>query len=552
MKTYPFYSSFAELVIKPITSQEKDGLLAIASLAEVGKFIPNIDTSVNKDLLPVAFNACVVNRVNKNTDVIDTPTAIAMYKAFAHKPINVEHNRQKVIGMILTTGFSEFGTDKPLTEQEASKLTIPFNITLGGVIWRIVAPELADLIEESGDPTSSNHLSVSASWELGFSGYRIALLEGGKKNLSDASEIISDPEKVKEAQDKLVALGGDGKFNDLFAYRMPSYDVLPLGIGFTEKPAAEVKGVASKQEVEVGEPETPAFGNPPITEKIKPVQLVTPTPKEEVGQLEKPAFGLPAQDKGLASNDQQNENKISQSKETDVKIERNNMKINKIEDISEASVKDVTPTALASAVSDFIHSSLKVKSDEWAEEKKSLDKKVAEATNLFGDTKAQLEKVSKQVESLSNEKAEREKVEKFNTRMSEVSEAYEFDDEAREIVVEEIKSVASDEDFTKWKTKASKIYKGYAKKAAKKDKDADDGQNDDSQAKKVKKAQADDMDDDSDAASKKAKASATVDTALDNADQIKGGPPNGGAAATPSLKDLAKTAFAKEGFTITR
>jgi len=80
-------SCFAELIIKPLVSPEKDKYLSLASLAEIRHFLPNIDTSANLDLLPVAFDACVINRVNKNKDVIDTQTALAVYKNFINKPI---------------------------------------------------------------------------------------------------------------------------------------------------------------------------------------------------------------------------------------------------------------------------------------------------------------------------------------------------------------------------------------------------------------------------------------------------------------------------------
>ena len=77
------FSSF----LKPMVSEEKDKYLALASLAQLGDFLPNINTEKNVDLLPVAFNAAVINRVNKNGDVIDTATAASLYKDFINKPI---------------------------------------------------------------------------------------------------------------------------------------------------------------------------------------------------------------------------------------------------------------------------------------------------------------------------------------------------------------------------------------------------------------------------------------------------------------------------------
>ena len=120
MKDFKYTTSFSS-VIKPLVSEEKDKYLALASHVDIGDFVPDVNTDKNIDLLPIAFNAFVTNRVNKNGDAVDTDTAIAMYKDFINKPINIEHNRERVIGTILTAGFSEFGTDKPLTEEQVKE-----------------------------------------------------------------------------------------------------------------------------------------------------------------------------------------------------------------------------------------------------------------------------------------------------------------------------------------------------------------------------------------------------------------------------------------------
>ena len=124
------YTTIFSSKIKPLVSEEKDKYLAMASLLEVSDFVPELDTDTNIDLLPIAFNACVANRVNKNGDVIDTETALEIYKNFINKPINIEHTRQKVIGTILTAGFSEFGTDKPLSEEQVKDINTSVSIDI--------------------------------------------------------------------------------------------------------------------------------------------------------------------------------------------------------------------------------------------------------------------------------------------------------------------------------------------------------------------------------------------------------------------------------------
>ena len=550
IKKFPYESCFAEITLKPIVSTDKDKCLALASLAEVSSFLPSLDTEANLDLLPVAFNACVVNRVNKNRDVVDTPTALAMYKSFINKPINVEHNRQKVIGMILTAGFSEFGSDRALTEEQVKSMTGQFNITLGGAIWRVVCPELSDHIEDSSDPTSDNYLSVSASWELGFTDYRVALLPAGCKNLSEASKIISDPKEVEEVKDKLTSLGGNGKIEDLFAYRMPSYSVLPLGIGFTEKPAAEVKGVATPQKDDVGIVIPEAFDDgSKDTPKVKPVPIPNPGESNKIGIVIPQAFG-----------NEKSPDLISQVDKINVKKEEH-MKINTITDITDESLKQCS----ASVISEFISSELKKGNDEWVKQKSALNTQLSQAqetsTKLQAEqTKLQeeLKKVQATVESLSAEKIEREKVEKFNVRMSAINESYNLDDDMRAAIAEDIKAIASDEDFTKWEKKASVLFKGLAKtKTTTKTKTTKDGDDNDGGGDtkiKVKvKVKADD-DDDADGSKKKAKASeeaqAAIEHAADNGTTETGGLPNGSSAAAPSLKEKYKNAFAMENIVI--
>ena len=82
------YSTIFSSEIKPIVSEERDKYLALASAIEIAQFVPEIDTDKQVDLLPIAFNAFVANRVNRNGDVVDTETALSFYKDFKNKPIN--------------------------------------------------------------------------------------------------------------------------------------------------------------------------------------------------------------------------------------------------------------------------------------------------------------------------------------------------------------------------------------------------------------------------------------------------------------------------------
>ena len=71
MKDKLKYTTVFSSEIKPVVSEERDKYLALASMIEVAKFLPDVDVDKHIDLLPIAFNSFVANRVNKNDDIVD-------------------------------------------------------------------------------------------------------------------------------------------------------------------------------------------------------------------------------------------------------------------------------------------------------------------------------------------------------------------------------------------------------------------------------------------------------------------------------------------------
>ena len=420
MKNFTYTTIFSS-TLKPLVSEERDKYLALASLERIGEFVPDVSED-NIDLLPVAFNACVVNRANKNGDILDSDSAVAIYKNFINKPINVEHNRNQVVGVILAAGFSEFGTDKPLKEEDVKELNAPFNITLGGVFWKIVNEDLAEHIEESSDPSSENYLSVSASWELGFSDYNIVKIKGEGKNVEDG-ELISDEEKIEKIKNNLKSFGGTGKIEDDSIYRLVTGFVVPLGIGLTETPAADVKGV--------------------ITKKTEEDHLI----------IEK--------------------NNISHKNELNVieeEIHSNNiMKITSLKDITDESLK----TMEASAVSDFIESELKKQCEEYEKEQGKLEATIEESKTTTDTLSSENENLKKELETIKSEVDEMKAARdaqmaeaKFNERMASLDEDYELDDDTRKVVAEQLQAMPvedENEDYTKWQETSKVLLKRHSK-----------------------------------------------------------------------------------------
>ena len=93
-------------------------LISEASLKNLEPLIPKeIDYNENVDLMGVAFNAAVINQFNKNGDGMDAATAVKYTNKFIHKPTNIEHDKQKVVGHIVSAGYSDYKSSELIEEE---------------------------------------------------------------------------------------------------------------------------------------------------------------------------------------------------------------------------------------------------------------------------------------------------------------------------------------------------------------------------------------------------------------------------------------------------
>jgi len=526
MKEFKYKTIFSS-TIKPLVSEEKDQYLAMASMLDIGDFIPDVDTKKDIDLLPVAFNACVANRVNKNGDVVDSKTALAMYENFINKPINLEHKRERVVGVILAAGFSEFGTDKPIKKEDVEG-NEPFNITLGGVIWKVVNSRVADIIEDASDPTSENYMKVSASWELGFDEYNLVLLKDSEKNISEA-EFITESEEIDKNKEFLKALGGSGKLeNGKNIYRQVINKVVPLGIGLTENPAADVQGIAVKNEEKEAE-------------SIADEATESSSPESDTLKTE------------------ENEKNISQSSTETVKTNKEyipTMKITSIKDITDESLQ----TLKASVIADFVEEELKKASEEYHAQQTEVEDKLKAAHEAEVELKAEHEKLNKELEeiksgfeALQNDVAAREAQEKFTIRMTFFDQEYDLNDADREVIATDIKDM-DDEAFEAFASKMKILLEGRQKYGG------NEGDIPDADRKKkghhgrgpkrketAKEEGEEDFKKDMKAAEDTEQ---VVDEALTNAEEVSAEVPSNSEAQSETVFDKYKAAFALDQFEI--
>jgi hypothetical protein len=465
MKDFKYSIRFDGIIVQAMVSSDEDKYLAIASVDQLKEYLPkNVDLDVNRDLMGVAFDAFVVNRGNKNGHIISTDVALAMVENFINKPFNIEHNRKVVVGVCTGFGFSEFGSSKPLTLEDVKARKDPFNVVLSGYVWKIVNPDFASELVESSDPSSNKYLSVSASWELGFNEFNVAK---GNKNLADAT-IIEKEEEIIELKDRLKVFGGNGytEDGDIVLLNLQG-SVLPLGIGFTNTPAAEVSGVVI------------SYDKPETKEVVKAEENYVCAKCGYKGAKAEtcPKCGCEDYDK-MDENNNEEENEVESS---EIKINKksvqevinnvkNNMQLKNIDDITEDSIKEVA----ASQVREFISNRIADLAKEWqlkVEEKetaiKAAEDQIAELKTSLESLKADSDKVKEEFTKIQEDLKAKEIEANFQRRMALLDEEFDLTDEDRGIIAEDLNAIENDEQFEKWYKKFS-TFAAAKKKSAKK------------------------------------------------------------------------------------
>jgi hypothetical protein len=511
MKDFKYSIKFDGIIVQAMVPFDEDKYLAVASIDQLKQYLPkNVDLDVNRDLMGVAFDAFVVNRGNKNGHIISTDVALAMVENFVNKPFNIEHNRKVVVGVCTGYGFSEFGSSKPLTLEEVKAMKDPFNVVLSGYVWKIVNPEFASELVESSDPSSNKYLSVSASWELGFNEFNVAK---GNKNLADAT-IIEKEDEIVELKDRLKVFGGNGytEDGDIVLLNLQG-SVLPLGIGFTNTPAAEVGGVVI------------SYDKPQEEKAVKAIE----EPQEE---------------KSVKSSEIKSNKKSVQKENKNVK---NIMQLKNIDDITEDSIKEVA----ASEVREFISNRIADLAKEWqskVEEKetalKAAEDQISALRTDLESIKADSDKVKEEFTKIQEDLKAKEIEANFQRRMSLIDEEFDLTDEDRNIIAEDLNAIENDEQFEKWYKKFS-TFAAAKKKSAKKfvpfKKDGEEKDGEEKDGKETKEEKASEV---------VASEEKTVEEVISSAEVTEEVLPNASSPQEASLVEKISAAFNKNSVKI--
>jgi hypothetical protein len=534
-----YTTKFTNEIVASTSLYGQDWEISSANLSKLKSLVPkDIDFKKNIDLIGVAFNAAVVNRFNKNDDAIDTKTALAIKDYFVNKPTNIEHQKQKVVGHIVSASFSEFDKNKLIDDDTARQLAGPFNIALGAVVYRTVHPQFADALENAEEEGWDK--IISASWELGFNKYSIAV--GDSDDLNEL-ELITKPAQIEEFKHYLKAYGGEGTTNDGVAVkRLVSGEIYPLGIAFTANPAADVEGLYINKE----------------TKEMPVAQEDDAADAEEVVCFNDVCFV-----RSLINL----EEKISHSSESNV-IQHNRQAmdnqdiIQKLEELlsehasSSSDDKKVMNTEEAVAsISQFVHEAIRQKSDEYvaekeqaAVEKKELLEKEEKLQASLEGLQQKLTDAEAHLSDLEGEKLERQSKARFNERMAIIDSAYELDEEDLVVIASQVNTLGADEeDFESYKKEFSVVWKHKSTEAVAALKEEMEQAIQAEVQRKLQESQA------SVAPQVAPSTEEVVDAALENADEATATIPNNNEELSQegeSLRERFKHAFAETNLTI--
>jgi len=433
-KEYKYTTTFDSVVFA--SSDIENSNISKASLDSLKPLIPqNIDLDRNIDLLGVAFNAAVVNKFNKNGDGIASEAAVAIKDYFVHKPTNIEHDRDRIVGHIVSAGFSRYDDSSELMSDDEALITEgAYNIALAAVVYKTASKEFADLVVNSTDADSDYYQTVSTSWEVGFNDYVISV---GGDDLHE-STIVSDPQEIEAYSPYLKSLGGKGTLKDgRKVNRLIVGEIYPLGIGFTSNPAADVKGLVTQQ----GEPKTAASSrNEPIDKLITKSKKTSHSSQENV--LNKETNNNTIMDKDTIINEFR--------AALDEKLGNQDFSEESVASISKVFIEAIREKG-EQYVADL--DKAKAEKEEAVQAQNSLQEKM-------GEVEQQLQSTQEKLSVLEQENTARESEVRFNARMEMLNEIYDLDEEDSKIVASELTDLdETEESFAGYQEKLAKVWK---------------------------------------------------------------------------------------------
>lgn len=490
LKNYKYTSTFFSTA-KIATLSDEDRFIAKASLAPLKGLLPtDVNPENDPDLLYFSSNGAVAGLVNKNGDSVSNETAIVINSSAKNKYVSADHDREKVCGVVLYPGFSAFGSNVPMTLEEAMAAQEPINMSFAGVLWKVINPLLAKYI------ASTDESSLSFSWEIAFNSYDIGV---GSKNLFDAKIIKAEDPNFNIYDSYLKANKGEGKDpagQDVF--RIIGADSIILGYSIVPNPAAEVKGILpldkKEQPLQAETEEKNGLDQIPESQRA----YLQQQPNASVGfqicditlisgakLLNIPIFSCRYLPKGIDT--LQIASIIISQKDIEKNITYSEARVNNnTEKLMSKKITNLTELESilgafesTAAVVDFVRA-IQEGSEKYVKEIEAKEALVqsAETARLDAEKKnkelaASIDSLKADLDTIRAQAAQAEADQKFQERMASFDEEFDLDEEDRKIIASDVKDI-SDEAFASYMSKCKKLMAAKKKGAKPFGKPADD------------------------------------------------------------------------------
>ncbi len=251
MKEYKHKISFAAKIL-PIDSEKREKVVSFASKnSNLSKLIPKeVNLTQNIGFQLFEAEAFVANKLNLNSDGVKTAEAIKLKESLPLGFIDLEHKREKLVGVIADSTYIDYETGKELSEAQIKDMTEPFSVAITGIIWRAANPEIADAIQNINNKESNLKDEVFASWEVCFDNFDLLVIDKDKFDFIEG-KLITDKSEIDKLSKKLQCYGGNGLTDEGKKIgRIPIDDVVGLGIGLVQNPAGQVSPIAVNDKIE--------------------------------------------------------------------------------------------------------------------------------------------------------------------------------------------------------------------------------------------------------------------------------------------------------------
>lgn len=155
-----------------------------------------------------------IGHVNKNNCLVLPDEGIKNYKTAIATPLDLEHEKEQIVGFCINSYLSNIKNNKILTEEEAQQiLDGKGQVNVGAVfgIWGLNNPEIDSLIRENFDDNSENFNKIKVSFECYFNDY-CYFVSNGSADYPNGEVYSHDNPDANEMWDVLRTNGGNGIF----------------------------------------------------------------------------------------------------------------------------------------------------------------------------------------------------------------------------------------------------------------------------------------------------------------------------------------------------